>query len=110
MCVNHLLIITNVFILSKYYENSILFNALTYYEDKYYRSSIARLQEKLRNNKLDDKTRDHFLQTIEKENQNIVEIINSIKTEYMSKLQQFCIQFQVCCLRNSNKTIHYRLH
>jgi hypothetical protein len=68
---------------------------LNYYEENYYRGFILKFQDKLRNNKLDEKFRDQFLQSIEKDNQVTIDIINSIKTIYSNKLQQFCMQFQV---------------
>ncbi len=57
---------------------------------------MVKVQEKIRNNnKIDDKTRDQFLQSIEKDNQITIDIINSVKNAYMNKLQHFCVQFQV---------------
>lgn len=70
--------------------------ALTYYEETYYRSSIDRLQEKIRaNNKADEKLRDQLLQMIEKDNQITCDIVKNIKKEFAAKLEPYCIQYQV---------------
>ncbi len=78
-----------------------IYNALVFYEEKYYRNSIIRLQDKLKSNKTDEKLKEHFLQLIEKENQTTVDIIKSIRRDYFSKLEPFCQQFQVFLANNN---------
>ena len=57
---------------------------------------MVKVQDKIRNNnKIDDKIRDQFLQSIEKDNQITIDIINGVKNTYLNKLQHFCNQFQV---------------
>ena len=57
---------------------------------------MLKFQEKMRPNyKLDDKFRDQFLQSLEKDNQITIDIINVVKSMYLNKLQHYCVQFQV---------------
>lgn len=77
-----------------FYEKTLIYNALVYYEEKYYRNSIMKLQDKLKSSKTDEKLKEHFLQIIERENQTTVDIIKSIQRDYYSKLEPFCNQFQ----------------
>jgi hypothetical protein len=68
---------------------------LKYFEEHYYRSTITKLQDKLRNTKVDEKLRDQLLQMIEKENQITFDIIKNIKNDFNSKLEPYCSQYQV---------------
>ncbi len=79
----------------KFYEKTLAYNALVYYEENFYRNSIVKLQDKLRNNKPDEKLRDQLLQTIEKDNQITIDILRIVKKEFFSRLEPYCNQFQV---------------
>ena len=72
-----------------------IYNALVYYEEKFYRNSLIRLQDKLKGIKTDEKLKENFLQIAEKENQTTIDIIKAVKRDFFSKLEPFCNQFQV---------------
>lgn len=66
---------------------------MVYYEENYYRNSIVKLQEKLRNtSKTDEKLKDQLLLLIQKENQTTVDIIKYVRKDYMNRLEPFCAQ------------------
>lgn len=70
---------------------------MVFYEENFYRSSIVRLQEKLRNtNKTDEKLKEQLMQLIQKDNQTTLDVIKYVRKDYMNKLEPFCSQFQVC--------------
>lgn len=72
---------------------------MVFYEENFYRSSIVRLQEKLRNtNKTDEKLKEQLMQLIQKDNQTTLDVIKYVRKDYMNKLEPFCSQFQVCIL------------
>lgn len=77
-----------------YFENTLIYNALMIYEENYYKNSLIKLQDKMRSSKLDEKARDQFLQSIERDNQITLDIINAMKTQYLNKLQPYCAQYQ----------------
>ena len=67
-----------------------------FYEENYYRNSIMRLHEKLRNNnKTDEKLKEQLLQILQKDNQLTIDIIKYVKKDYQSKLEPYCNQYQV---------------
>ena len=68
---------------------------MIFYEESYYRASIIRLQEKLRNSKPDEKLRDHLIQSIEKDNQMTIDIIKHVQKDYITKLEPYLNQYQV---------------
>lgn len=69
---------------------------MVFYEENFYRSSIVRLQEKLRNtNKTDEKLKEQLMQLIQKDNQTTLDVIKYVRKDYMNKLEPFCSQFQV---------------
>lgn len=72
-----------------------VYNALVFYEESYYRASIVRLQEKLRNSKPDEKLRDQLIQSIEKDNQMTIDIIKHVQKDYITKLEPYLNQYQV---------------
>lgn len=72
-----------------------VYNALVFYEENYYRASILRLQEKLRTSKPDEKLRDQLIQMIERDNQITIDILKHVKKEYITKLEPYLIQYQV---------------
>jgi hypothetical protein len=70
---------------------------MVFYEENFYRNSILRLQEKMRNtNKTDEKLKEQLMQIIQKDNQITLDVIKYVKKDYMNKLEPFCSQFQVC--------------
>lgn len=72
-----------------------VYNALVFYEENYYRASVIRLQEKLRNSKPDEKLRDQLIQSIEKDNQMTIDIIKHVQKDYITKLEPYLNQYQV---------------
>jgi len=65
-----------------------------FYEENYYRASIIKLQEKLRNtNKTDEKLKEQLMQLIHKDNQITVDIIKYLKKDYVSRLEPYCQRF-----------------
>ena len=80
----------------KYYEKTLIYNTLVFYEENVYRTSIVKLQDKLRTSKpTDEKLREQLLQLIEKDNQSTVDIIKYVKKDFHSKLEPYCNQYQV---------------
>jgi len=66
-----------------------------FYEENYYRASIIKLQEKLRNtSKTDEKLKEQLMQLIQKDNQTTTDIIKYLKKDYATKLEPYCQQFQ----------------
>lgn len=78
-----------------FYEKSLIYSCLSYYEENYYKQSIVKLQDKLRTSKLDEKCREQLNQMIERENSITVEIIRHVKKDYLSKLEPYLNQYQV---------------
>ena len=69
---------------------------MVFYEEKFYRNNIIKLQEKLRStNKTDEKLKEQLMQIIQRDNQITVDIIKYIKKDYMNKLEPYCNQYQV---------------
>jgi hypothetical protein len=79
----------------KHYERSAIDHALAYFEDVYYKASIAKLQDKVRSSKPDEKLRDQLLAMIEKDNQIIIDLMKNVRKDYNARLEPYCIQYQV---------------
>ena len=68
---------------------------MIFYDENFYKNSVVKLQEKLRNNKPDEKLREQLLQTIEKDNQITIDILRFVRKEFLSRLEPYCTQYQV---------------
>ena len=60
----------------------------------FYKRSISKLHEKMRNSKSDDKFKETLLNSIEKENAITIEIIRYIKNQYLELLETYCKTYQ----------------
>jgi hypothetical protein len=78
-----------------FYEKSLIYNCLSYYEENFYKQSIIKLQDKLRTNKPDEKLRDQLNQMVEKDNSITIDIIRHVKKDYLNKLEPYLNQYQV---------------
>lgn len=78
-----------------FYEKSLIYSCLSFYEENFYKQSILKLQDKLRTSKPDEKFRDQLIQIIERDNLITVEIIRQVKKDYLSKLEPYLNQYQV---------------
>lgn len=78
-----------------FYEKSLIYSCLCFYEENFYKQSIVKLQDKLRPNKGDEKFRDQLIQVIERDNSTTVEIIRHVKKDYLTKLEPYLNQYQV---------------
>lgn len=81
--------------LFKFYEKSLIYNGLIFYEENFYKSSVLKIQDKIKSSKPDEKMRDHLLQIVERDNQITLDIINQIRRDFISKLEPYLTQYQV---------------
>lgn len=78
-----------------FYEKSLIYSCLSFYEENVYKQAVVKLQDKLRTSKPDEKFRDQLIQMIERDNSITVEIIRQVKKEYLAKLEPYLNQYQV---------------
>lgn len=74
-----------------FYEKSLIYVFLLHYEEKFYKQSILKLQDKFRGSKQDE----NKYRLIERENTITIEIIRHVKKDYFTKLEPYLSQYQV---------------
>jgi hypothetical protein len=85
------------------------YNALLYYEEAFYRQSVAKLQEKLRaTNKSDEKLRDQLLQAVERDNHATIEIVRHVRRDFLALLDPYCKQYQVQTANVTSICAHFK--